>query len=210
MDGWRTRFWFLLATAVAGMVVGVSAISYLIGRSSKIEEQPQTLRVEFPSLPKPKKEAPLPATPFDQPIRRGDIEVRLVSVKLDKRPNSLEKRLAPCVLIRFQVANVGKDRRYEFDVLKAPAGLSDDQGNSYSASGFDVGEEKTLDQFSPILAPGESATDMVAYAEPLGTATTLFFELDAESVSDAAVIRPDETRDKRPYRFSIPMSHLRD
>ncbi|MCC7407449.1 MAG: hypothetical protein IT442_05220 [Phycisphaeraceae bacterium] len=215
---------FLAVTVTKAVVTSIQEVSNST-RQQAIEDQsthqevvPGKAPATHPSAPSPEPVVPAPSTPSPttptaepevtwapatSPVRQGDVQVRVVSVRVDKvalqspfsEGGSLTKE--SLLAITLELTNVSQNRKLDyhtwagadFTVERDYATLQDNFGNTYRRIGFGLTTQPIGRTEQASLYPGKAQTDVLVFEEPVAGVEYLNLELPAANFGGTGMIR---------------------
>ncbi|MCC7409729.1 MAG: hypothetical protein IT442_16815 [Phycisphaeraceae bacterium] len=215
---------FLAVTVTKAVVTSIQEVSNNT-RQQTIQEQsthqevvPSNTPTTPPSAPSSVPASPAPsstssATPASEPeitwapattpVRQGDVQVRIVYVRVGKvalqSPFSEGSRLTkePLLAITVELTNISQSRKLDyhtwagadFTVERDYATVQDNFGNTYRRIGFGSTTEPVGRTERASLYPGKAQTDVLVFEEPVANVEYLNLELPAANFGGTGMIR---------------------
>jgi hypothetical protein len=165
------------------------------GGSESVPEQ------DSPDLPESSGEQSLEWASAEQPVRQGEIQVRLVRVleeqtplkRLSRDTKSEDEHLS--VYLEVQNLSTSKKLNYEtwqgaqFSVGRDFATLTDNFGNAYKRIDFGFGTEIVGQVSADSVYPSKSVSDVLVFESPIDNTEHLDLELPADNFGGEGMLR---------------------
>jgi hypothetical protein len=148
--------------------------------------------------------------PADSPIRQGDVQVQVKSVRVGKVPLKEQfgngGRTSKDVLLRIEieVTNLSDTKKLDYHTWGGTSmsfgkrtALADNFGNTYRLVNFGFSTEVAGATVADSVYPGKSVRDVVVFEEPIAKAERLDLELPASNFDGTGMLR-----------FRIPVSMI--
>jgi hypothetical protein len=140
--------------------------------------------------------------PADVPVRQGDVQVRVVGVRVGKVPlrdsygGETGQSRDVLLMIEVELTNLGETRKVEYRTWGGRAmsfgtrmSLTDNFGNRYKVVNFGLGDEVGGSVESGSIYPAASIRDVLVFEQPIGRTEHLNLELPATQFGGEGMIR---------------------
>lgn len=165
---------------------------------SESESEPEQVS---PEVPESSGEQSLEWASADQPVRQGDVQVRVVRVVEEQTPlkrlgeNTKSEDELLSVYVEVHNLSTSKKLSYEtwqgaqFSVRRDHATLTDNFGNAYKRINFGFGTEISGQVRSDSLYPNKSISDVLVFESPIDDTEHLDLELPADNFGGEGMLR---------------------
>lgn len=169
--------------------------------TTPLAEPPPSTRPPVVASPPPK-EPEIEWAPAENPVRQGDVEVQVKSVRVGKVPlkdsygDGTGQSQDILLMIELEVRNLSDTKKLNYRTWGGRAvsfgnrtGLTDNFDNRYKVVNFGFGNEVVGAVESESVYPGKSVKDMLVFEEPITKAESLNLELPAEQFGGEGILR---------------------
>ncbi len=186
------------ATVAATMTTSPAAAGAPDGRAGAedAESTPPILRPEEPIKPE------ADWAPADAPVRQGDVQVRIKSVKVEQVPlkdsfgGGGARSKDRLLMVQVEISNLSDTKKIDYDgwsggpvSFGSRVRIMDNFDNRYKLVSFGFGSDVIGAVQRESVYPGRSVEDMIVFEEPIEKVEHLTLELPADAFDGTGMLR---------------------